>query len=325
LAEIACTPSNKVSLMDGWEDKLKAIVNETIDEDVRSLAGVPSWMLVLLNDIIDKSEKNNILEVWPNLELYLHGGVNFSPYKEQYKSLIPKSDFKYFDTYNASEGFFAIQDKNYADDMLLMLDYGIFYEFIPMDEFEKEDPKTINLDEVELYKNYAMVITTNAGLWRYVIGDTIKFTSLSPYRIKVSGRTKHYINTFGEELIIENADLAIEFACKKTGALILDYTAGPIYMEDKQSGAHEWIIEFKKPPSDKDKFTHYLDESLKGLNSDYEAKRYNNLTLRKPKVNFAKKGLFYNWLKKSNKLGGQNKIPRLSNDRKYLDVLLEMN
>ncbi len=324
-AEIGSTPSTRVSLMDEWEEKLKAIINETIDEDVRSLAGVPSWMLVLLNDVLEKSNKNNILEVWPNLELYLHGGVSFSPYKELYKNLIPKSDFKFFETYNASEGFFAMQDRNYSDDMLLMLDYGIFYEFIPMDEFEKENPTTINIDEVELYKNYAMVITTNAGLWRYMIGDTIKFTSLLPYRIKVSGRTKHYINTFGEEMIIENADSALGFACSKTGAMIVDYTAGPIYMKDKQSGGHEWIIEFKKEPSDFTLFTHYLDESLKGLNSDYEAKRYNNLTLALPKINIAKKGLFYSWLKNNNKLGGQNKVPRLANNRDYLDELLSMN
>ena len=324
-AEIASTPSSKVSLMSGWEEKLTAIINETINEDVRSLAGVPSWMLVLINSILERSNKNNLLEVWPNLELYLHGGVSFSPFKDNFKKLIPKSDFKYFETYNASEGFFAMQDMNYADDMLLMLDYGIFYEFIPMDEFNNENPKTINIDEVELYKNYAMVITTNAGLWRYVIGDTIRITSLAPYRIKISGRTKHYINTFGEELIIENADSALDFACSQTGAMITEYTAGPIYMKDKKSGGHEWIIEFEKEPSDLNKFTHYLDEALKGVNSDYEAKRTNNLTLAPPKINIAKKGLFYNWLKFNNKLGGQNKIPRLANNRGYLDTLLKMN
>ena len=324
-AELGSTPSSKISLMSGWEEKLTAIVNETINEDVRSLAGVPSWMLVLLNDVMKQSGKDNLLEIWPNLELYLHGGVGFTPFKELYSNLIPKSDFKYFETYNASEGFFAIQDQNYSNDMLLMLDYGIFYEFIPMDEYGSDNPTVINIDDVELYKNYALVITTNAGLWRYVIGDTIKFTSLAPYRIKISGRTKHYINTFGEELIIENADTALEYACSKTGARITEYTAGPIFMRDKQSGAHEWIIEFEKSPSDKDKFSHYLDESLKGLNSDYEAKRYNNLTLAMPKINIARKNLFYDWLKNKGKLGGQNKIPRLSNSREYLDVLLRMN
>jgi len=324
-AEFGSTPSSKVSLMSGWEEKLNAIVNETIDENVRSLAGVPSWMLVLLNEIIEKSGKNNLLDVWPNLELYLHGGVSFSPYKELYKKLIPKSDFKYFETYNASEGFFAIQDKNYSNEMLLMLDYGIFYEFIPMEEYENENPTILNIDDVELYKNYAIVITTNAGLWRYIIGDTVKFTSLSPFRIKISGRTKHFINAFGEELIIENADSALNFACSKTGARISEYTAGPVYMQKKQSGAHEWIIEFEKNPGNINSFTHYLDESLKGLNSDYEAKRFNNLTLAIPKVNIARKGLFYDWLKAKGKLGGQNKIPRLANNREYLDVLLKMN
>ena len=324
-AEIASTPSSKISLMSGWEEKLHAIVNETINEDVRGLAGVPSWMLVLINSVLKQSGKSSILDIWPNLELYLHGGVSFSPFKDLYKDLIPKSDFKYFQTYNASEGFFAIQDRNYSDDMLLMLDYGIFYEFIPMDEYENENPTVLNIDNVEIYKNYAIVITTNAGLWRYVVGDTIRFTSLSPYRIKVSGRTKHYINVFGEEVIVENTDKALEYACSQTGARITDYTAGPIFMSGNKAGGHEWIIEFDKEPSDHSRFTHLLDESLKGLNSDYEAKRYNDLTIRIPKVNIAKKGLFYNWLKDNDKLGGQNKVPRLSNSRDYLDVLLKMN
>ncbi|MEN8137122.1 MAG: GH3 auxin-responsive promoter family protein [Bacteroidota bacterium] len=324
-AEFGTTPSSKISLMDGWEEKLTAIVNESINENVRSLAGVPSWMLVLLNEIIKKSNKNNLLEIWPNLELYLHGGVSFSPFKELFRNLIPKSSFKYYETYNASEGFFAIQDQNYSDELLLMLDYGIYYEFIPMEEYGNDNPTTINIDDVELYKNYAMVISTNSGLWRYVIGDTVKFTSISPYRIKISGRTKHYINTFGEELIIENADSALNFACLKTGATITEYTAGPVYMKDKKSGSHEWIVEFEKEPADLNLFTHYLDESLKGLNSDYEAKRYNNMTLSPPILHKARKRLFYDWLKKQGKLGGQNKIPRLANNREYLDILLEIN
>lgn len=332
-AEIGSTPSTKTSLMSKWEEKIIAMVNETIDENVTGLAGVPSWMLVFLNEIIKKSNKNNLLEVWPNLELYLHGGVSFTPYKKIFENLLPKSDFKYFETYNASEGFFGIQDKNYNNEMLLMLDYGIFYEFIPIEEIDLENPTVINLENVELFKNYAMIITTNAGLWRYLIGDTVKFTSLLPYRIKISGRTKQFINTFGEELIVENTDTAIEFACTKTNSLILEYTAGPIYMANNKSdiyyktraGAHEWIIEFEKEPNSISEFNYYLDESLKGLNSDYEAKRFNDLTLSAPKINIAKKGLFYSWLKQKGKLGGQNKIPKLSNNRQYLEPLLSMN
>ncbi|MCK5781347.1 MAG: GH3 auxin-responsive promoter family protein [Flavobacteriales bacterium] len=324
-AELGTTPSNKVSLMDGWEEKMKAIINETINEDVRSLAGVPSWMLVLLNDIIKQTGKDNLLDIWPNLELYFHGGVGFSPFKELYKNLIPKSDFKYFEIYNASEGFFAIQDNNYSDELLLMLDYGIYYEFIAMDEIDDENPKTINLDGVELYRNYAIVISTNSGLWRYIIGDTVRFTSLSPYRIKISGRTKHFINAFGEEVIIENAEEALKFACTKTGAIFTEYTAGPVYMKEKKSGAHEWIIEFDKAPNSINEFTKHLDDALKGLNSDYEAKRFNDMTLSLPILHKARKGLFYDWLKGRGKLGGQNKIPRLSNNRIYLDVLLDMN
>jgi hypothetical protein len=324
-ATIGSTPSAKVSLMGGWEEKLLAIVNETVDEDVRGLAGVPSWMLVLINEVLEKSNKSNLLEIWPNLELYIHGGVSFSPFKNIYEKLIPKHDFKYFEVYNASEGFFAMQDQNYSDEMLLMLDYGIFYEFIPMEEYGKDDPVILPLEEVELFKNYAIVITTNAGLWRYVIGDTVKFTSLDPYRIKISGRTKHFINVFGEELIIENSDTAIEYACEQSGAQVIDYTAGPIFMTEKNSGAHEWIVEFSVAPKSMDVFANSLDECLKGLNSDYEAKRFNNMTLGPPKINIARHNLFYDWLKLKGKLGGQNKIPRLNNTRKYVDSLLELN
>lgn len=324
-AELASTPNTKISLMSNWEEKTQAIIRETLKEDVRSLAGVPSWMLVLLNQVLEKTGKTNLLEVWPNLELYLHGGVNFSPFKDIYDKLIPKSDFQYFEIYNASEGFFAIQDQNNSNELLLMLDYGIFYEFIPIEEYGKENPQIINIDEVELWKNYVMVITTNAGLWRYVIGDTIKFTSLYPYRIKISGRTKHYINTFGEELMIENADNAIAYACKKTKSMILEYTAGPIYMKNKNSGGHQWLIEFEKKPENINLFAKELDEELKRLNSDYEAKRYNNLTLSMPNVTLARKGLFYDWLKGKGKLGGQNKVPRLANNREYLEALLNIN
>ncbi|MGB6267962.1 MAG: GH3 auxin-responsive promoter family protein [Olleya sp.] len=324
-AEFSSTPSNKVSLMSDWETKMDAIVNETINENVTSLAGVPSWMLVLLNNVLDKTGKTSLFDVWPNLEVYFHGGVSFNPYIEQYRNILPKKDFKYYETYNASEGFFAIQDQNYSGDLLLMLDYGIFYEFIPMDTYGTKDQKIIPLSDVELNKNYAVVITTNAGLWRYQIGDTVRFVSISPYRIKVSGRTKHHINVFGEELIIENAEDALKKVCKKTKSEIVDYTAAPIFMEGKEKGAHEWLIEFKTPPKDLNYFNELFDNALKSLNSDYEAKRYNNMTLNKPKIHVAREQLFYDWLKQNNKLGGQHKVPRLSNTRQYLDDLLALN
>ena len=324
-ADLSSAPKQKTALMGDWEIKMDKIVAETINEDITNLAGVPSWMLVFLNKVIEVTGKNNIMEVWPNLEVYFHGGVNFNPYKEQFKKIIPKADFKYYETYNASEGFFAIQDRNYSDEMLLMLDYGIFYEFILMDEFDGENSQTIPLEKVELNKNYALVITTNAGLWRYIIGDTIKFTSLNPYRIQVTGRTKHFINTFGEELIIDNAEKALKQACKKTNTEILEYTAAPIFMESKNKGSHEWLIEFSKKPLYIEIFIKELDNSLKELNSDYEAKRYLNITLNVPKITIAKKGLFYKWLKKNKKLGGQHKIPRLCNTRKIIDELIELN
>ena len=266
--------------------------------------------------------KNNILEVWPNLEVYFHGGVNFNPYREQYKKLIPKKDFQYYETYNASEGFFAIQDRNGSKELLLMLDYGIFYEFIPMTSYKGENSKTIPLSKVKKDIDYALIITTNSGLWRYLIGDTIRFTSLDPYRIKITGRTRHYINVFGEEVNIENAEDALKLACKKTNATIIDYTVGPIFMKGKKSGGHEWVIEFNKAPENMNYFTELLDNALKSINSDYEAKRYNSLTLAMPIIHVAKKGLFYTWLKSKDKLGGQHKIPRLSNSRAFIEELL---
>lgn len=322
-AEYSSTPSNKVSLMSEWESKLEAIIEESIRENVTSLAGVPSWMLVLLNQVLEKTGKNHLFEIWENLEVYFHGGVSFTPYRNQYKKLLPRKRFNYYETYNASEGFFGIQDRNDADDLLLMLDYGIFYEFIPMDHEGGE--RAIPLWDVQLGVNYAMVITTNAGLWRYKIGDTVRFTSKNPYRIRITGRTKHHINVFGEELIIENAEEALRQICQKTDSEIMDYTAAPIFMTGKEKGAHEWIIEFRKPPEDVAYFTEFLDNALKSLNSDYEAKRYNNITLKMPKVHVARKNLFHDWLKSKNKLGGQHKIPRLSNERHYIDELLQMN
>ena len=324
-AEFSSTPSNKVSLMSDWETKMDAIVNETINENVTSLAGVPSWMLVLLNNVLDKTEKTSLFDIWPNLEVYFHGGVSFNPYLAQYQKILPKKDFKYYEIYNASEGFFAIQDKNHSSELLLMLDYGIYYEFIPMETHGTPNQRVIPLSEVEKGKNYAVIITTNAGLWRYKIGDTVRFTSISPYRIKVSGRTKHHINVFGEELIIENAENALKKVCKKTKSEIVDYTAAPVFMEGKEKGAHEWLIEFKTPPIDIDYFNELFDNALKALNSDYEAKRYNNMTLNKPKINVAREKLFYDWLKQNNKLGGQHKVPRLSNTRDYMEELLKLN
>jgi phenylacetate-coenzyme A ligase PaaK-like adenylate-forming protein len=323
-AEFISTPSNRISLMSEWETKISAIINETKNENVTSFAGVPSWMLVLLNKVLEETGKSNLLEIWPNLEVYFHGGVNFDPYRDQYQKIVPNSNFKYYEIYNASEGFFAIQDRNDSNELLLMLDYGIFYEFIPMEVFGTPNQHAIRLCDVELNKNYAIVITTNSGLWRYMIGDTIRFTSLNPYRIRVTGRTKHHINVFGEELMVENTDRAIAKACQITNTEVVDYTVAPIFMKVKEKGAHEWMIEFKNNPSDIKAFTKILDETLQTLNSDYEAKRYNNMTLNQLKINIARPNLFYDWLKDQNKLGGQHKIPRLSNQRDYLEKLKGM-
>ena len=324
-AEYSSTPNNEVSLMADWELKMQAIVDQTIQENVTSLAGVPSWMLVLLNNVLESTGKSNLFEIWPNLEVYFHGGVNFDPYIEQYNAILPKENFRYYEIYNASEGFFAIQDRNANKELLLMLDYGIFYEFIPMDTYGSASEKIIPLEQVQVAKNYAIVITTNAGLWRYKIGDTVRFTSISPFRIKVTGRTKHHINVFGEELIIENAETALKQASKHTQCEIVDYTAAPIFMEGREKGAHEWIIEFKTPPKDLSLFTKSLDNALMDVNSDYQAKRFNNTTLNMPKVHVARQRLFYDWLKQKNKLGGQHKVPRLSNKRDFIEQLLQLN
>lgn len=322
-AEFSSTPSNKTSLMPEWETKMKAIVAESISEKVTSLAGVPSWMLVLLQNVLKETKKKTISQVWPDAEVYFHGGVSFKPYRELYKGLFTQKDFRYYEIYNASEGFFGIQDRNHSDELLLMLDYGIFYEFIPIKGDKEDDSDIIPLSEVALNTNYSIVITTNGGLWRYKIGDTIQFTSLSPYRIQVTGRTKHFINVFGEELIIDNAEKALERVSAKTKSIISNYTAGPIFMEKDYQGAHEWIIEFEKEPENLNHFSSLLDEALQEENSDYEAKRYKNMTLHSLKVHKAKKGLFYEWLSKKGKLGGQHKVPRLSNSREILEELLE--
>ena len=321
-AELSSTPSSKVSLISEWEKKVQAIINESINQNVTSFAGVPSWMLSLLQQVIQQTGKYNILEIWKNSEVYFHGGVSFDPYRNLYKNLFPSKDFKYFEIFNASEGFFAIQDQNNSSELLLMLDYGIFYEFIPTSQ---SDQDIISLADVKLNVNYAMVITTNSGLWRYKIGDTIKFTCLNPFRIKVTGRTKHFINVFGEELVVENAEKALSMTCELTKREITNYTVGPIFMGSKTKGSHEWLIEFEKKPDDINKFMEILDLNLQRLNSDYEAKRYKSSTLEIPKIQVARKNLFYDWLASKNKLGGQNKVPRLSNSREYLDELINLN
>jgi len=324
-AEFSSTPSSRVSLMSEWETKITAIIEESKIENVTSFAGVPSWMLVLMNKVLEDTGKSNLMEIWPNLEVYFHGGVSFEPYREQYKKILPSSSFKYYEIYNASEGFFAIQDLNNSSDLLLMLDYGIFYEFIPMSVFGTSEEKAIRLSDVEIDVNYAILISTNAGLWRYLVGDTVRFTSLSPYRIRVTGRTKHHINVFGEELMVENTDQAISKASQLTNSEVVDYTVAPIFMQDKEKGAHEWMIEFKTKPNNITEFQKILDETLQSLNSDYEAKRYNNMTLNPLVINVARENLFYDWLKEQDKLGGQHKIPRLSNKRDYLEQLKNLS
>ena len=323
-AELISTPNNEISLMDKWDEKIKAIIEGTLQEDVRSLAGVPSWMLTLLNKLLETTGKKYIDEIWKNLEVYFHGGVSFKPYRSEFNNIILNKKFKYYEVYNASEGFFAIQDQNESDELLLMLDYGIFYEFIEIDNANQSE-KIIDLSEVEVGINYALLITTNSGLWRYKIGDTIVFTSLKPYRIKVSGRTKHFINTFGEEVIIENVEKSLEIALKKYNSTIKDFTVAPLYMKNGKKGKHEWMIEFIKEPNNIDEFMEEIDFQIQNNNSDYKAKRFKNITLDRPKFIRARKNLFYDWLKKKKKLGGQNKVPRLLNERSFIEELIEMN
>ncbi len=323
-AQFIRTPSLETALMTNWEEKIEKMALETADVNVTNLAGVPTWTVLLIQRIVEVKQKKHILEVWPNLEAFFHGAVAFKPYRNLFESLIPKSDMHYWETYNASEGFFGIQDQKDSEELLLMLDYGIFYEFVPVEELDNEFPKAVGLSEVELGKNYAMIISTNAGLWRYNIGDTVKFTSLSPYRIKISGRTKHFMNAFGEEVIIENAEAAITKACQATGAIIDNFTAAPIFLEKGKRGGHEWIVEFKTKPKSLLEFAKILDVSLRDINSDYDAKRNHDLALVGPKVHSVKEGTFYEWMKKRGKLGGQNKVPRLFNSREYVDDILMM-
>lgn len=317
------TPELSIALLDEWENKIEQLAQNTIHENVTSLAGVPTWTIILIKRILEITGKKNLKEVWPNLELYMHGGVSFTPYRKQLEALIGEP-INYLEIYNASEGFFAAQNMPDDDGLLLFTDHGTFYEFLPVEEYDSPNPKTIGLNEVELYKNYALVISNNGGLWRYLVGDTIEFTSIRPYKIKVTGRLKHFINAFGEEVMINNSDEAIATACAKTGAVVSDYTAAPLYFSENENGTHEWLIEFDKPPEDIALFTLSLDEALKAVNSDYEAKRYKNIALRMPVIHVMEKGVFNKWLKGKGKLGGQHKIPRLSNDRKMLEEILSL-
>lgn len=322
-AEYFRAPDVNIALMDNWEDKLEQMANTMANENVTSLAGVPSWMLVLIKRILELKKTDSLKDIWPNLEVYFHGGVSFTPYRELFERLINNDKIAYMQLYSASEGFFGIQDERVSNEMLLMLDYGIYYEFIPVNELGKENPRTYNLSEIQKDKDYAMLISTNAGLWRYQIGDTIRFTNLSPYRFIITGRTRQHINVFGEELMIHNAEQALKTACEKTRAHIVDYTVAPVFMNE-HTGTHEWLIEFEEEPNNFDFFKSVLDDTLKRVNSDYEAKRFNNYVLQTPVVRPVPKGTFYNWLKANNKLGGQYKVPRLSNDRKVVEELLKV-
>lgn len=318
------TPELSVALLDEWEEKIEKLAQVTANENVTSLAGVPTWTLILLKRILEIKGKKNIKEVWPNLELYITGGVSFVPYKEQFDKIIG-CKINYLEIYNASEGFIAGQQSPDDNGLLLFTEHGIFYEFMPVEEYGKQNPKTVGLNHVQTGKNYALIISTTGGLWRYLIGDTIQFTSLNPYLIKVSGRLKHYMNAFGEEVIVDNSDKAIAAAAEKTNAVVNDYTAAPVYFSEHDNGAHEWLVEFEKEPDDFENFVSLLDSELKNINSDYEAKRHKNIALRLPIVHNLKPGTFNNWLRNKGKLGGQHKVPRLSNERKMLEEILAIN
>ena len=316
------TPELSIALMKEWEAKIELMAHSTIEENVTYIAGVPTWTIVLIKRIFEITGTNNLLDIWPNLELYIHGGVNFMPYRRQFEQFIPTPNMHYRESYNASEGFFAAQDREDEEGMLLFLNHGIFYEFMPVSEYGSENARTLTLKEVELYKNYAIIISTNGGLWRYTVGDTVQFTSLAPFRIKVTGRLKHFINAFGEEVIVDNTDNAIAIACAETGAVVVDYSAAPVYMTGETNGAHEWIIEFDYLPVSLEEFTVLLDKSLQAVNSDYEAKRSKDIALRLPIVHAMPKDGFKKWLKDKGKLGGQHKVPRLNNERTNLEEML---
>ena len=322
-AEIRRTPSREIALMDDWEKKIEMMARTTMEEDVGLIVGVPSWTMVIVNRILEITGKSNLKEVWPNLECFMHGGVSFEPYREEFKKMIPDRNMNYVESYNASEGFFGIQDQQNNSDLLLMLDYGIFYEFIPMDRYKGvESKKVVTLAEVELGKQYAIVISTNGGLWRYIVGDTIAFTEKNPYRYRVTGRTKSFINAFGEEIIVENAEVAVSYASLKTNSQVQDFTACPVFMKNSNKGGHQWLFEFTKEPENFNVFMQYLDEKLRDMNSDYDAKRTKDMAMEFPLGEILPKGAFDGWLKSKGKLGGQNKIPRLSNNREILEQIL---
>ncbi len=320
-AEMYRVPKKEIALMPEWESKLNKMVESVIDSNVVSLSGVPSWMMVLLKKVLERTNKT-IEELWPNLEVYFHGGVSFSPYRNQFEAILPKHT-RYMETYNASEGFFGLQDDPKLDSMLLLLDYGVYYEFIPLDQINSSQPKVINLADVEIGKNYAMVISTNAGLWRYLIGDTVTFTEKHPYRFKITGRTKNFINACGEELIIDNAISAFNKACEATNAQMSEYTAAPLFIKENNTTLHQWIVEFDKEPNDFTLFEEVFDRTLQEVNSDYEAKRYKDFILKKPQIITVPQGTFYNWMKSRGKLGGQHKVPRLTNNREFIDEILK--
>ena len=318
-------PPKDIALLSDFEEKMDKIARYTSTRNVTNLSGVPSWMMAVLKHMLDITGKKSVDEVWPNLEVFFHGGVAFTPYREQYHQLIRNSNMKYVETYNASEGFFGIQNDPLDPAMLLMIDYDVFYEFIPFEDLDSLNPRVLPLWEVEVGKNYAMLISTSCGLWRYMIGDTVRFTSKDPYKIVISGRTKHFINAFGEELIVENAEKGLEVACAETGAKVLDYTAAPVFMDANAQCRHQWLIEFAEPPASVEKFAEILDTTLQHINSDYEAKRYKNKTMQQLELVVARPNLFSDWLKSKGKLGGQHKVPRLSNSRQHIEELLKMN
>jgi hypothetical protein len=322
-AEFFRSPDLSIALMSEWEEKMDMIANAVMNENITVLSGVPSWMLVLLRHTLKLSDKKKIVQMWPNLEVFFHGGVNFAPYKDQYKELFAPLNVNTWELYNASEGFFGIQDSLSRNDMLLMLDYGIYYEFLPLENLEKKGP-CLSLNEVKTGVNYALIISTSGGLWRYMVGDTIQFTSTDPYRFIITGRTKQFINAFGEELVMANVEKAIQVACERTNAYIEEYTVAPVYMKNGDKGSHEWLIEFRKAPGNMNYFREALDNALKAVNSDYEAKRYKDMTLTAPVIHAMPEGTFFEWMKKRGKLGGQHKVPRLSNDRKYVDDILSL-
>lgn len=325
LVNLMRVPRKRTALLSDFEVKRDRIAQECLHKNITNISGVPSWMLSVLIRVMELSGKKYLEEVWPNLEVFFHGGIAFTPYRSQYEQLITSSKMHYMETYNASEGFFGIQDDPTDRSMLLMLDYGVFYEFIPLEEVGRPDATVVPLEGVEIGRNYAMVITTSCGLWRYMIGDTVEFTSKRPYKFIITGRTKYFINAFGEELIMDNAEKGLAYACEKTGAQVLEYTAAPVYMDKNAKCRHQWLIEFSKDPDNLERFAQALDEKLQELNSDYEAKRSHNVTLQHLEVVKAKEGLFNDWLKQKGRLGGQHKVPRLSNSRKNMDELLEMN